>query len=101
VGGRSVMAGKRNLVKIVVILVTILAIGGASAGFYIHNQSAKKSQIEYETAKVDRGQIRITVSSTGVLEPYKIVDIKSDLGGRIQTLRVDVGDFVREGDEIA
>src|SRR5438105_92305 len=95
------MSRKKNVLKVVIILVSILAVGGASAGFYIHSQGAKKSNIEYETAKVDRGQIRITVSATGVLEPYKIVDVKSDLGGRVTSLGVDVGDFVKLNDVIA
>jgi HlyD family secretion protein len=95
------MSRKKNVLKVVIILLSILAVGGASAGFYIHSQGAKKSNIEYETAKVDRGDIRITVSATGVLEPYKIVDVKSDLGGRVETLMVDVGDFVKKDDVIA
>src|SRR4051794_550329 len=95
------MSGKKRMVRVVIILVSILAVGGASAGFYIHSKGAKKSDIEYETAKVDRGQIRITVAATGVLEPYKIVDVKSDLGGRVESLVVDVGDFVKQGEVIA
>ena len=42
-----------------------------------------------------------SISATGVLQPKTTVDIKSNAGGEILLLKVDVGDRVRKGDLIA
>jgi len=53
------------------------------------------------TATVERGDLRVTVASTGVLEPLTTVEVKSRSGGEISQLYVDAGDYVQAGDMIA
>jgi len=55
----------------------------------------------YQTAKVERRNVELTVSATGVLEPLTTVDVKANVGGEIVELAVDRGDYVRSGDLIA
>lgn len=57
--------------------------------------------VRYETQPAVRGDVRSFVTATGVLQPWKIVDVKPDVGGRINKLAVDLGDHVKAGQLIA
>lgn len=58
-------------------------------------------QTRYKITKVERGDVRKTVSATGTLEPYRTVDIKSKAGGRVVQMLVDVGTIVKKDQIIA
>ncbi len=55
----------------------------------------------YEFGKAEIGDVRLTVTATGVIQPWKTVDIKSNVSGRIDKLAVDLGDRVTQGQLIA
>lgn len=59
------------------------------------------SDVTYEFGEVTRGDVRSSVSATGTIQPWKVVDIKSNVAGRIDVLAVDLGDRVRAGQLIA
>ena len=50
---------------------------------------------------IERGQIENTVTATGTIQPGLWVDVGAQVSGRLQTLAVDVGDVVDEGDFLA
>jgi len=77
------------------------AILAASLGAWAWTRSSADDAIIYKTASVEKKDLRQTVSATGTVQPFKIVDIKSRAGGEIQQLAVEVGDFVRKGQLIA
>jgi len=47
------------------------------------------------------GDIRLTVSTTGVVEPQNRLQIKSSINGRIEEILVEEGDKVKKGDILA
>lgn len=51
--------------------------------------------------KVKRGNLRVEVSATGVIEPINKVEIKSKASGLIEELRIEESDPVRKGALIA
>ncbi|RKY79574.1 hypothetical protein DRQ12_03475 [candidate division KSB1 bacterium] len=53
------------------------------------------------TSTVTRGNISVTVSATGVIEPVNKVEVKSKASGLIEYLPVEEGDFVKKGQLIA
>ena len=57
--------------------------------------------IRYRIAKSAVASIQKTVSATGVLTPWTVVDIKSRAGGRIDELPVHLGTIVTRGQLIA
>ncbi len=84
---------------IIGIMVVIIVLAGF---FYLRNRDASNSaQPNYETARVQRGNIEIKVLSTGTIEPYTRVEVSSSVSGRIDRVEVDEGDIVREGDILA
>ncbi|TCM23710.1 efflux RND transporter periplasmic adaptor subunit [Novosphingobium sp. ST904] len=52
------------------------------------------------TAEVTRGTIEQTVEATGTLEPKELVSVGAQVSGRLEELKVAVGDTVRQGDLI-
>lgn len=53
------------------------------------------------TFTVERGDITVEVSESGALEPVRVVEIKSRVPGRIETLLVDEGAVVEQGQLLA
>jgi HlyD family secretion protein len=53
------------------------------------------------TFTVERGDITVEVSESGAVEPVRVVEIKSRVPGRIETLLVDEGAIVGQGQLLA
>src|SRR4028118_1410183 len=53
------------------------------------NRSNDVERPEVETAVVERGDVRATVSATGILQPFTTVDVKSKAGGTILKMAVE------------
>ena len=53
------------------------------------------------TFTVERGDITVEVSESGAVEPVRVVEIKSRVPGRIETLLVDEGTIVEQGQLLA
>jgi HlyD family secretion protein len=58
-------------------------------------------QVQYKLGSVEVGTVKKTVSATGILKPWRTVDIKSKAGGRVDALLVDIGSRVSEGQVLA
>ncbi len=56
---------------------------------------------ELPTVEAAIRDITVSVSATGVLQPIRIVEIKSKASGEILQMPVEMGDFARAGDLIA
>ncbi len=85
--------------KIIIAVFAVLLIGTWIIVGKIRAAQANKPIIE--TAKVERGTVVSSVSASGILQPLTTVDVKSNAGGRVDVLAVDVGSFVRKGQLIA
>lgn len=72
-------------------VLVLFAIFGRSGG----------NETRYVTQEVTRGDLRVTVTATGNLEPRNQVDIGSELSGTIRTVNVDVNDEVKAGQVLA
>ena len=64
-------------------------------------RSARANKPTIETAKVERGTVVSTVSASGILQPLTTVDVKSNAGGQVDALAVDIGTIVKPGQLIA
>jgi len=56
---------------------------------------------ELATAVAMRGDLESTVVATGTLEAAKMVSVGAQVSGRVESLKVDLGDVVKAGDLIA
>lgn len=81
----------------------VIAIGAvaliALAGFLLWGDRA--SAAAYMTAKVERGNLRNTVTATGTLQAVTTVQVGSQASGTISALYVDFNSTVKKGQVIA
>jgi HlyD family secretion protein len=57
--------------------------------------------IRYVTEPARRGDLTVTVTATGTLQPTNQVDVGSELSGIVRTVSVDFNDTVKVGQELA
>jgi HlyD family secretion protein len=68
--------------------------------FYIVSRGADE-ETRFVTQEVVQGDLTVTVTATGNLEPRNQVDIGSELSGTIRDVNVDVNDQVKAGQVLA
>ncbi|HEY5622010.1 MAG TPA: efflux RND transporter periplasmic adaptor subunit [Pontiella sp.] len=72
----------------------------AGGGWWIYTAKFKQDAAEaptYDIAKVAIMDLRITVESTGEIQPRNRLDVKPAIAGRLEELMVDEGDAVDKG----
>src|SRR4051794_17773341 len=93
--------------QLVVLIVAVAAVAGLGGWYwYAHRSSAAT----FRTARVEQGNLRVTISATGVIEPEEVVDIGAQVAGQVKSLGqdprdpakpVDYGTAVNEGTVLA
>jgi HlyD family secretion protein len=69
------------------------------AGFYFGGDSSSTTQ--YMTARVERGNLRNTVTATGALQAVTTVQVGSQASGTISALYADFNSVVKKGQVVA
>lgn len=88
--------GKR---RVIVGLIVIMAI--AAAVWFATREEDKTPQFVFETASAARGDIAITVTATGRLEPQRSIQIGAEVSGKLTTVEVEVNQRVKKGQVLA
>jgi HlyD family secretion protein len=57
--------------------------------------------VRYSTEPARRGDLTVTVTATGTLQPTNQVDVGSELSGTVRTVSADFNDTVKVGQELA
>lgn len=81
-----------------------LVLGGAAVlviGAVALRAAGHDKPSSYATAAVARGQVEQTVLATGVLQPSQLVSVGAQVSGRVEALKVQLGDHVTKGQVIA
>lgn len=92
--------GKRRSWKGWLASLVLLAVAGG-AGWYYLNSSSSSSQQTFQTQVAKRGNLGVTVTATGNLQPLNQVDIGTELSGTVDAVLVDTNDPVKKGQELA
>lgn len=77
----------------------VLALGGAA--FWCLGGGNMAGEVSYITAPVSRGDLTVSVTATGTLQPTTRVDVSSELAGTLATVEVDFNDTVAVGQVLA
>jgi HlyD family secretion protein len=81
-----------------VIVLLLGCAGGAAWWFGIHSAAAP---VRYRFAKVERGDLRVSVSATGTVQPFMLVQVGTQVTGTIQKLMVDFNSKVKANEIVA
>jgi HlyD family secretion protein len=75
----------------------VLVAGGAGLWYYLNN----KNQALYQTAPVERGTVRASISATGNCNAVVTVQVGSQVSGNIKALYADFNTKVKKGQLVA
>ncbi|MEN6311449.1 MAG: efflux RND transporter periplasmic adaptor subunit, partial [Acidobacteriota bacterium] len=88
---------KKKVVWIAIILVVVV---GTVLGVTLLKKG-KNGDVRYRKEAVGRGDIQSLVVTTGTLNPIELVDVGSQVSGKIVKLNVDYNSTVKKGDIVA
>jgi HlyD family secretion protein len=80
-------------VLVILIIVNVIAYVGAKVRVALPGMEPKFGE-------VTRGDIRVPISASGLIEPKQRIEVKSKASGEVIEVRVEEGDFVRKGDTL-
>ncbi len=92
-------AYKTRMKKILILAVILIAV--AAGGYFLFWSGGGKDTamaIQSKIVMPTRGDLRVSISSTGKVEPVKTVEVKSKASGEIIQLLYEEGDYVHQGD---
>ena len=81
----------------VVVIASLLGVGA----FYYFRYNGAATEAAYRFGEVTKGPMEVLVSSTGKVHPVLIVDVGSQVSGRVSAVLVDYNSLVSKGEVIA
>ena len=88
------MKNKKLWIAIGVVALAVVA-------YLLLSGGKKEEKVEFETAKVDKGNIQTTITATGTIEPVTSVTVGIQVSGIVSKLYVDYNSVVKKGQIIA
>jgi HlyD family secretion protein len=85
--------------SIIIILVLLLVIAGTAAFLTIKRNKNRNRIFQFTT--VMRGDIKNTITSTGILHPKSKVEVGTQISGTFASIYVDYNDIVKKGQLLA
>ena len=84
----------------IILLIVVVAVIGIGV-FYYFRDSGSEFEAVYRFGEVTKGPMEVLVASTGKVHPVLIVDVGSQVSGRVSEVLVDYNSLVSKGDVIA
>ncbi len=94
--GLDVPKKKRRTFLILLAVAVLLLIGG-----FLWLRPAQDTSYQFKTAEVKSGELVVTVTATGSLEPVNQVEVGTEVSGTVKTVAADYNDRVTEGQVLA
>ncbi len=87
--------------KMILWALTLIVLLGAGFGFAAWRRKQAVSVAEVPTVIVERGNMKITVLTTGTVKPQNRLEIKSPIAGRVEEILVREGQMMKKGQVMA
>jgi len=82
-------------------LVLTLAAIVVVAGLVLYLSTRTSESNGFTTAMIERGNLTVVVTATGVLEPVNQVEVGTEISGTVKSVEVDYNDHVKVGQVLA
>ena len=96
----------KSILKKIFVFAAILGVLAGSAAYYFHLKKSKPAT--YRTAQVQRGNLQLSISATGTVEPEDLIDVGAQIAGKILSFgkddngkSIDYGSNIEEGTVLA
>ena len=86
--------------KLIIGVVILVVIAGAILG-YVLIKGGKDGQVKYRTEAITKGDLQALVVTSGTVNPINIVDVGSQVSGKISKLYADFNSKVKAGQVVA
>jgi len=86
--------------KVIIGIVVLIVAAGIVFGFTVLKRN-NGNGLQYELVAIDKGTVTALVDTTGTLNPVTIVDIGSQVSGKIEQIYVDFNSQVKAGQVLA
>lgn len=83
------------------LFVLIVLIAAAAGGYFLWQPGKNGEAYRLVTQPVETGELNITVSASGYLEPLEKVEVGTEVSGTIEKVLVDYNDPVKKGELLA
>ena len=93
--------GHRKHIRSALLVVIILIVASIAAANIWKGGADKANSMQYKTENARVGDLTVTVTATGTLEPTNQVEVGSELSGIIKSVEVDYNDVVKVGQVLA
>jgi HlyD family secretion protein len=90
---------RRGIPRFVFALAAVALV--AAGMWWWSKRDAAAAEGQYRTAQVERGDIRVAISSTGTLSAISTVTVGSQISGQVTEVRVDFNTPVKKGEVLA
>ena len=80
-----------------IFIAATLVIGAGGAFAYLNREKPP----EYQIAEVSRGDIEVSISAAGKIQPKNYVDVGAQVSGQLESFFFEVGSTVEKGDLLA
>lgn len=97
---QKIVSYKNNTLKIMTIVGLLFLIFGVGGYFFFFDKQ-KEESFHYITKDANKGELILTVSTTGYLEPVESIDVGTEVSGTIEKVYVDYNDKVTKGQLLA
>lgn len=87
------MSKKKLLLAVAVAVLIVVAI--------VVVRSRKGSEVVYREARIERGDLTVSILATGTVQPENRLEIKPPIAGRVETVLIKEGQNVRKGQILA
>ncbi|MFM7322036.1 MAG: efflux RND transporter periplasmic adaptor subunit [Armatimonadota bacterium] len=88
--------------RLIAALIAVPVLAGGAWWFKSRSAVGNAAEkVQYKLSPVEVGEVKKTVSATGTLQAWRVVDIKARAGGELAFLGVDVGSEVRKDQVLA
>ncbi|WP_277301925.1 efflux RND transporter periplasmic adaptor subunit [Veillonella caviae] len=78
-----------------------LCVLGGGTYYYVNSNNSTQTQQKYTTGKVEKGDVKTSISSTGTINPVNYVDVSTNVAGKLERVLVKENDQVTAGQVIA
>ena len=96
----------KKWIKRISVAVVLLGLIGAAAGWYFQREDGQP--LSYRASEIKRGDLVVSISATGTVEPEEVIDVGAQVAGQILSFgkdannkTVDYGSLVEEGTILA
>ena len=66
----------------------VLCVLGGGTYYYMHSEGSKQTQNLYTTGKVEKGDVKTSISATGTINPVNYVDVSTNVAGKLEKVLV-------------